>query len=275
MTAPSVDAMQTIGAVMAANPPTTPLQSQARHCETHGEYLSAGYRLNLTRPPREIWAGCQACRAEEQAAEAAGAAEKDARAQALAAEQMMRQTLIPARFIGRTFDNYRAETEAQQRALRMCQGYAENFDICLQRGSSLILAGQPGTGKSHLAAAVMQHILPRHVGVYVTMMDLVRMLRDTWRRGSEKSETDVLASLTAVPLLVIDEIGLQYDTDAERTLFFDVMDHRYRDMKPTICITNLDRPTFCSTIGERVYDRLTEVARWVPFDWGSFRSLAI
>ena len=49
------------------------------------------------------------------------------------------------------------------------------------------------------------------------------------------------------------------------------MDRRYREMRPTILMTNLDKAEFKNAIGERVYDRLTEVGRWVKFDWESFR----
>jgi DNA replication protein DnaC len=187
---------------------------------------------------------------------------------------MLEQTAIPPRFIGKTFANYRTDSEGQERALRVCREYAGSFSRHLRTGGSLILSGQPGTGKSHLAGAVLQAILPQYVGAYVTLMDLIRGLRDTWRRDSEITENQFLSRLEAIPLLVIDEIGVQYGTDGERAILFDVLDRRYRNMRPAILMTNLSKDEFRVAIGDRVFDRLTEVARWVPFEWGSYRTQA-
>ena len=78
----------------------------------------------------------------------------------------------------------------------------------------------------------------------------------------------------SVPLLVIDEIGVQYGTDSEQTILFDVLDKRYRDMRPTILLTNQNTIGLKAFIGERAFDRLTETARWVAFDWPSHRRTA-
>jgi DNA replication protein DnaC len=274
MTAHSIDAMPSIGALMGAHPPTTALGSADKACETHGTYLSTGYRLNLTKPAREVWTVCPGCKAEGEAAQLKQAEADRQAALKAQIESMLEQTAIPPRFIGKTFANYRTDSEGQERALRVCREYAGNFSRHLRTGGSLILSGQPGTGKSHLAGAVLQAILPQHVGAYVTLMDLIRGLRDTWRRDSEITENQFLARLEAIPLLVIDEIGVQYGTDGERAILFDVLDRRYRNMRPAILMTNLSKDEFQVAIGDRVFDRLTEVARWVPFEWGSFRSQA-
>jgi DNA replication protein DnaC len=274
MTLPSIDAMPSIGALMGANPPTTALGSADKICETHGAYVSTGYRLNLTKPAREVWSVCPGCKAES---DRAASKKDDADRQAALKSQieaMLEQTAIPPRFIGKTFDSYRADSEGQERALRVCREYAGNFARHLRTGGSLILSGQPGTGKSHLAGAVLQAILPQHVGAYVTLMDLIRALRDTWRRDSAMTESQLLAKLEAIPLLVIDEVGVQYGTDGERSIMFDVLDRRYRNMRPSILMTNLSKDEFRVAIGDRVFDRLTEVARWVPFEWASYRTQA-
>lgn len=269
----STEMLRPIGAVLGASP-TQPLEPETRTCAEHGEYRATGYRLTLVKNPREIWSDCPDCKvarqlAENAAAEAARQADLKARV-----ESMLVQAAIPPRFIGKTFDNYRVENDGQGRAMKVCREYAENFPQHLRRGGSLILSGQPGTGKSHLAGAILQEILPRHVGVYVTLMDLIRTLRDTWRRDSEVTETQMLARLQAVPLLVIDEIGVQYGTDGERAILFDVLDRRYRELMPSILMTNLGKDEFRTAIGDRVFDRLTEVARWVSFDWQSYRTQA-
>lgn len=269
----STETLRPIGAVLGSTP-TVQLKPVTRTCGKHGEYRATGHLLTLVKPPREIWSECPGCKTErEQAAHAAAEAARQADLKARV-ESMLVQAAIPPRFIGKTFDNYRAENDGQARVLKVCREYAENFPQHLRRGGSLILSGQPGTGKSHLAGAILQSILPRHVGVYVTLMDLIRTLRDTWRRDSEVTETQMLARLQAVPLLVIDEIGVQYGTDGERAILFDVLDRRYRELVPSILMTNLGKDEFRTAIGDRVFDRLTEVARWVSFDWQSYRAQA-
>ena len=92
------------------------------------------------------------------------------------------------------------------------------------------------------------------------------------RHGAQtrkKTESQVLSILFSVPLLVIDEIGVQYGTDSEQNILFDVMDRRYRDMMPTILLANLklkrekpeDPAGLREVLGERIYDRLTETGR--------------
>lgn len=241
-------------------------ETRRASCPEHGEYDSR----NLIR---NIWSKCPSCESARRAAEA----EEEARRQQKIAERHHADRLhgarIPARFIGRSFDNFRADSEAQKSALTVARDYAEQFADNLQRGQGLIFSGLPGTGKSHLAAAILQTMLRRSV-CYVTCMDMIREVRDTWRKGSDRSELQLLETLGGMDLLAIDEIGVQYGTDSEQTIIFDVLDRRYRNVLPTILLTNQDHAGLKQYIGERTYDRLTETCRWVAFDWPSYRAQA-
>jgi DNA replication protein DnaC len=189
-------------------------------------------------------------------------------------ESKLAESAVPARFIGKTLDTFKADTEGKRYAGTVARDYIENFAHHLKKGDGLILSGMPGTGKSHIAAAILQGILPRHVGMYTTCMSAIRAVRETWRKDSERSEREVLNLLGGVPLLVLDEIGVQYGTDGEQTIIFDILDRRYRDMLPSILLTNQDKAGLKTFIGERAFDRLTESCKWVPFDWPSYRSQA-
>lgn len=241
------------------------------NCETHGVYTSVGKRYF---GKREVWAGCPACKAADEAQQQQAEAVRAAAASSARIEALIEEAAIPRRFIGRSFDNFRAATDAQKSALNIARQYAADFDGNLRRGAGLVLSGMPGTGKSHLAAAVLQAIMPRHCGMYTTAMNVIRAVRGTWRKDSEKSESQILGILGSVPLLVLDEIGVQYGTDGEQTILFDVLDKRYRDMMPTILLTNEDKEGFKRFIGARSFDRLVETARWVPFEWESYRPTA-
>jgi DNA replication protein DnaC len=235
-------------------------------CPEHGAYESH----NIIR---HIWSGCPACKEQERKTEEALRKAEIAKEAARRHAAWLDGAAIPKRFIGRTFDNFVAEGEGQRRALAVARDYAENFSECCRKGAGLILAGMPGTGKSHLAAAILQSMPSADVR-YTTCLDVIRGVRETWRRDSEQSERQLLRYLEGLDLLVIDEVGVQYGTDGEQTILFDVLDRRYREVKPTVLLTNQDKAGFASFIGERSFDRLIETSRWVAFDWPSYRPTA-
>lgn len=247
------------------------LGEKSVECPSHGTYISTGAKY---LGKREVWTRCKDCDEAELAAERQAEANRIAEAQRAQLEYMIAESMIPRRFIGRSFDNYNAATDAQKAAKTIASDYAESFKEHHKRGTGLIFSGLPGTGKSHLAAAILQGIIPQYNGMYITCMSLIRAVRNTWRKDSDTSETEVLGTLAKVPLLVIDEIGVQYGTDGEQTILFDVLDRRYRDMMPTILLTNQAKQGFKEFIGDRSFDRLVENSKWVAFDWDSYRATA-
>jgi DNA replication protein DnaC len=67
---------------------------------------------------------------------------------------------------------------------------------------------------------------------------------------------------------------VQYGSDSEQTILFEILDRRYAEMRPTVLLTNQDRAGLKSFVGDRVFDRLSETSRWVAFDWKSYRPTA-
>lgn len=239
-------------------------------CALHGPYQAKGFAA------RNAWSPCPTCAAAEDAA-------KQAEALRLSDERIERervaaigQACIPPRFQGRTFASFIATEPPQLHALTVVRDFAEQFDAHAARGAGLILSGMPGTGKTHLAAAALMDLLARGKWVqYLRLMDVIRMVRETWRRDSEKTDREVLALLgSEIDLLVIDEVGVQYGTDGEHMILFDVLDRRYAEMRPTILITNQDKKGFQQAVGDRIHDRLRQTHTWVPFDWTSYRAQA-
>ena len=236
-------------------------------CEKHGVYES----VNLFR---SVWSRCPVCH-EIQTKETKEAEERGRlQFERERLQQRLGQAAIPRRFIGRRFDSFNASTEAQAKALATCKQFAADFPEKWSTGNGLVLSGKPGTGKSHLAASIMQELLLSHSVLYVTCMDLIRMIRETWRRDSAESERDVLSNLARIHLLVIDEVGVQYGTESEQTILFDVLDLRYRYQMPSILLTNQDMAGAKHFLGERTWDRMRETSRWVAFDWDSYRPQA-
>lgn len=239
-------------------------------CETHGEYESVGTDMPIFRS-KVIWSGCPKCAVEHRDAEEKRRIAEEESERQRRMEQRLSMSGIPQRFRDRTFDNFVADTESKRHALAIAIEFATEFAGHSESGTTVIFSGKPGTGKSHLALAAAMVVMKSSTALYINALDLIRMVRDTWRRESEMSEVAVLNDLTSVGLLVIDEIGVQYGTDGEQVILFDVLNRRYRDLMPTILLTNLGAKGMKEFLGERSFDRLREGGIWVTFDWESHR----
>jgi DNA replication protein DnaC len=128
-------------------------------CAEHGAWSRKAPKMLADK----ITGKCPEC---EKAAEAARAAEEAAKrqnsAQATKARKinkLLEGSEIPRRFRGRTFDNYRAEVEAQVHAFTKAKAFAENFPKAMELGASFVFCGKPGTGKTHLACAIGNHVM--------------------------------------------------------------------------------------------------------------------
>lgn len=245
-------------------------------CSAHGPQEAKAIFLTEWSEPK-----CPACEVERAEREARQESERKARELAAAREREISRRLqraaIPPRFIGKTFDAYVAPDEPSRKALEACRDYAAGFPGRRQAGSSMILCGNAGTGKTHLACAIAMHVIREHGGaaVYMTVSRAFRTVKDTYRRDSDTTEQQAISFLASPDLLVLDEIGVQYGSDTEKAILFEIVNERYEAMKPTILLSNLALPALTEYAGERVIDRMKENGgRLLVFDWKSHRGNA-
>lgn len=264
-------------ASLLPEPPKNDLEPLPAKCEKHGDYMANRAFSPLTN--RVITFGCPKCTDERKTADKAREAAEAARL----AEEKQRKALdragIPARFRGRSFASYDANTPAKRHALAVAQSFAENFKENYEAGRCLIFSGKTGTGKTHLATAIANRIISTGWSpFFITVRELVGTVKATWSKRSEKSEIQVIREFVGQHLLIIDEIGVQFDSDAERMILFDVINGRYEEQRPTIILSNYpvdsaDGASIRKSMGDRVLDRLRENGgKIVQFDWESYRA---
>lgn len=242
--------------------------TQDRICEHHGAFVDF-------RGP-DGWTGCGMCRqpikAELQRVTGLMAAE----AHRARANSLLGRAAIPERFADRRLDNFLPHSDGPTKALAIAQAYADNFDQARKTGASLIFCGGVGSGKTHLAVGIAHAVIAMDkVAVFTSVVGAIRTVKDTYRRDSDIKEAQAIAKLIEPDLLILDEVGVQFGSETEKMILFEIINGRYERLKPTIVISNLAKDALTDYLGERVVDRLREGGgRMVIFDWPSYRRLA-
>jgi len=150
-------------------------------------------------------------------------------------------------------------------------------------GGILVLYGGNGTGKTRMAYELAKKASPPRAQykrgsllydlprIYTTAVNLFMQVRETFRKDSQVSESELIRRYSEASLLVIDEIQERGETPFEDRKLTQIIDSRYMDERPTILISNHTREEFAKSLSPAVLDRIRENGRGLNFNWGSFR----
>jgi len=182
------------------------------------------------------------------------------------------------RFAECTFDAWIPRPGSEQ-CFRVARTYADEFTQWAERGEGLLFTGQPGSGKSHLAAAIVNALIPLGKAcVFRSVPALLKRIQDTYRPDSRVSESEILAVLQDADLLVLDDLGAERLVESSPTrtswaesMIYYIVDQRYCWRKPIIVTTNCDLETLENRIGARTIDRLFEMCVLVENRATSYR----
>lgn len=126
-------------------------------------------------------------------------------------------------------------------------------------GSSLLLLGATGTGKTYTAYAAVRALTASGVGCpwdAITAADLYARLRPRHRVDPEAEFEKYLT----VGLLVLDDLGAAKGSEWNEEINYRLINHRYEHELPTLITSNVPPKDLANAMGERVASRLREMA---------------
>lgn len=184
---------------------------------------------------------------------------------------LKKNSLMDKKFELCSFDTVTV-TDANRRQLKVCKRYAEKFDEMLAKNQGLLLYGDVGTGKTHLACCVGNYLMEHMTTVFAT--SLVKILQKAKSFRDAEDEERYLARMNLADLLILDDLGAERSTDYALEIVYNVIDGRYRCGKPMIVTTNLTLPEMQDTTDiryKRIYDRIFEICYPLEFVGKSWR----
>src|SRR5205814_7385255 len=144
----------------------------------------------------------------------------------------------------------------------------------------LLLEGQPGVGKTHLAVAVLKQVIQTSGarGIFYDTRDLLRVIRGTYDPSIRTTELEVLRPVMSAELLVLDDLGAEKTSEWVEETMNLIVNTRYNERRLTIFTSNYadipddtDPNSLVFRIGHRMRSRLHEMCEFVILDAADYR----
>jgi len=168
-----------------------------------------------------------------------------------------------------TFISYkrRSDLTAEQQD-NMDAAYRLAFDFAKNPEGWLVFMGETGCGKTHLAAAIVNHRYELgKPALFVVVPDFLDHLRSAFSPDSKVSYDEFFESVKTAPLLVLDDFGEQSTNPWVKEKLYQLINYRYNSRLPTVITTRLTLDEITEKVDEsissRLMDRNTSVTFWI------------
>lgn len=192
--------------------------------------------------------------------------ERDFRQMVLA---LRKSGLSDERFSGYAFENDKGYNPEMEKA----KAYVNRWSEMKNKNLGLLIWGNVGTGKTFFAGCIANALIDK--GIPVVMTNFSKIINTLSGMFSE-DKNRFIESLSRCELLIIDDLGIERNSEFALEQVFSVIDSRYRSKKPLIVTTNLtiDEIRNPDNLAKaRIYDRILELCVPIKINNTNIRKL--
>ncbi len=175
-----------------------------------------------------------------------------------------------------TLDNFRPYVSASaSRGVERVEEYLGHWEENRENGRGLYFCGGVGTGKTHLAVAVLNELIRRRrvPSLFVTVPELLDNLRETYNKPGRNLD-EWMDAVQNADFLVLDDLGSERPTEWVRERIFVIVNHRYREALSTVFTSNIGPKDLAEQLGERTASRIIAMCTWVALEGDDYRETA-
>lgn len=230
-------------------------------CQQHGAFDTIGrYHINQSI----IWSTCPECLVIDR--------QKNIEPTTSAFKQRLINAGISKRFLTSSLRTYVPDNASQEKALKAFNRFGSTFSKRLNSGMGIVISGDTGVGKTHLACSLIHGLLiDGYTAKLINAIDMIQDVRSAYGNKA-LSESDITKKYATYDLLIIDEIGVQLKTDSELLVLYNVINKRYENRLPTIIISNLHQKALSDFITPRIYRRVISGGMQLSIEGGNYES---
>jgi len=200
---------------------------------------------------------------------------RSARVKLAATKKAFKESQIPKKYQWKFFEDFKIVAPIANKYAGIASTIHEQRpDTKWSKG--FYLWGGAGSGKTLLAAIILQELMLKY-GLAGRFVDLSRQffqrLKDSYDISSDNGENagEILEELIRIPFLVIDDFGVQRNTEWESEMLYNLIDSRYSDERVTIVTSNFPLSKFKEVAQGRVHSRLLEMCSIVNLELSDYR----
>src|SRR4051812_21837385 len=179
---------------------------------------------------------------------------------------------LSKRMRGYTLGNFRVIASDAARARMKVDEYLENWEENREAGRGLYFCGGVGTGKTHLAVAVMNELIrkKRVPSLFVTVPELLDNLRETYNKPGRNLD-EWMDAVQNADFLVLDDLGSERATEWGRERIFGIVNPRYREALPRVFTSNIGLKDLAAQLGDRTASRVIAMCEGIQIEGDDYR----
>jgi DNA replication protein DnaC len=172
---------------------------------------------------------------------------------------LLQRAAIPLRYADCSFENFHYERSdsAMARTVGVARTFADIYPAS-KEGVGLLFTGPIGTGKTHLATAVLRKlVLEKGVrGLFYDYQELLKQITNSYSATAKTTESEVLRPVFQAEILLLDELGGYRTTEWASDTVANILNTRYNSRRVTIITTNFG----VDAMGEAVRETRSDIA---------------